>query len=134
MSSMAESEERRSRDRAPKARIDATPAATEDAPATPPAQDAGEAAPQGSEAPAGPDAAVRNVRQWLERTFPGNVNAVVFALVGFCVALLLFAIGLWRTLVLVVLVTAGVAFGQYLDGDAKIIRFLGTLFSNGNRR
>lgn len=134
---MTESEERATGGKAPKARIDATPAPDAPSPgddspkARPDADDLADAAATG---PAGAASAVRGLRSWLDETFPGHVNAVVFAFLGFLVALLLFAIGLWRTLVLVLLVTAGVAFGQYLDGDPKVIRFLSTLFSNGGRR
>ena len=66
---------------------------------------------------------------WLRRTFPGNEHAVVGGVAGLICALLLFAIGIWRTIVIVVLMFAGVAIGQISDGDPKIIRAIGRIFS-----
>ena len=64
-------------------------------------------------------------------TEAGHVNAVVFGFLGFVLAVMLFCIGLWQTLVIALLVACGVAFGQYLDGDPRIVRFVGRLFDNG---
>jgi uncharacterized membrane protein len=44
------------------------------------------------------------------------------------VALLVFLIGFWRMLLVVALVCVGVAIGQAIDGDARILRALGTLW------
>lgn len=147
---MAEREENVSGSKAPKARIDAAPSTSpeptiehgysasgqqevheEDKTQT--ASKAGSSSTDGA-AKKHASSVVRDLRAWLEDTFPGNVNAVIFAVLGLIVALLLFMIGLWRTLVLVVLVVLGVAFGQYLDGDPKIVRFFTTLFSDRNHR
>lgn len=76
-------------------------------------------------------AAVESVGSWLRQNFPGHVNAVVFGFLGFVLAVMLFCIGLWQTLVIALLVACGVAFGQYLDGDPRIVRFVGRLFDNG---
>ena len=43
-------------------------------------------------------------------------------------------IGLWQTILIALLVACGVAFGQYLDGDPRIIRFVGRLFDNGTHK
>lgn len=61
---------------------------------------------------------------WLGDAIPRNRYAVVGGLFGLVAALLLFWIGIVKTLVIVVLVVAGVACGQYLDGDPKLIRLL----------
>lgn len=75
-----------------------------------------------------------SVRAWVHETFPGHENAVAWGFVGFLVAILFFVIGFWRTLLVVLLVVAGVAFGQVLDGDPKIINTLRGLFSGDNGR
>lgn len=61
---------------------------------------------------------------WLARTLPGHQNAVLGGLAGLVVALLLFWIGLFKTLVIVVLVLVGVACGQLVDGDPKLVRIV----------
>lgn len=60
---------------------------------------------------------------WLHETFPGHENAVLCGVLGLIVAILLFAIGFWATLLVALCVTVGVAIGQLLDGDPKIITF-----------
>ena len=47
---------------------------------------------------------------------------------GILFAILIFTIGFWRTLLLVLLVLIGVAIGQQADGDPKILRALGKIF------
>lgn len=74
------------------------------------------------------------LRSWLHETFPGHENAVICGFVGFLVALLFFIIGFWRTLLVVLLVAVGVAFGQVLDGDPKIINTLRGLFGGDDGR
>lgn len=71
---------------------------------------------------------------WVHETFPGHENAVIGGFVGFLVALLFFVIGFWRTLLVVLLVAVGVAFGQVLDGDPKIINTLRGLFRGDDAR
>lgn len=73
------------------------------------------------------------VRSWVGATFPGNENAFWGGVVGLVAALVLIAIGPWYTLVIAVLVLAGVAVGQLADGDPKIINALRRLFSRGNQ-
>lgn len=75
-----------------------------------------------------------SVRTWLHETFPGHEHAAIWGFIGFLVALLFFAIGFWRALVVVLLVVVGVAFGQMLDGDPKIINTLRRIFSGDNGR
>ena len=67
---------------------------------------------------------------WVARTFPGHEHAFYGALIALVVALLVFAIGVLRVLFIAVLVLVGVAVGQMLDGDPKIIAAIRELFSN----
>lgn len=62
--------------------------------------------------------------RWLDETFPHSRNAVLGGLCGLLLAILLFSIGLIKTLVIAVLVLAGVALGQYADGDPKLVRIV----------
>lgn len=73
------------------------------------------------------------VRSWVGATFPGNENAFWGGVVGLVAALVLIAIGPWYAFVIAVLVLAGVAVGQLVDGDPKIINALRRLFSRGNQ-
>lgn len=66
---------------------------------------------------------------WVRRTFPGHEHAFWGGVLGFVVALLFLFLGLWRALVIVVLVVVGVAAGQALDGDSKIVDLLRRIFS-----
>jgi uncharacterized membrane protein len=66
----------------------------------------------------------RTIVAWIETRFPGHGNAIFFGLVGLIAAILVFSLGFWRTLLIAVLVVAGVAFGQYLDGDPRIVNAL----------
>ena len=62
------------------------------------------------------------VGEWLKSTFPGNENAVVFGCIGLIAAILIFVVGIWRALLVTLFVLIGVAIGQVVDGDPKIIR------------
>lgn len=64
---------------------------------------------------------------WLNATFPNNRGAVLGGVVGLIIALLFFAIGFWHTLFIAVLVLIGVAVGQYVDGDPKLVRAISKL-------
>ncbi len=86
--------------------------------AAPADQGAGNAKPEGS---------LARASQWLDQTFPNSRNAVIGGLVGLVVALLLFSIGLLKTLVIAILVLVGVAAGQYLDGDPKLVKAIQNL-------
>lgn len=116
----------------------AAPKAAAQRPTSP---NAGAAAPAG----ASPDDAARDdgaytvgesvrdgagaVSAWVSRTFPGHENAFWGGVIGLLVAVAFFALGPWRTALIAVLVVAGVAAGQMLDGDPKIINTLRKLFS-----
>lgn len=66
---------------------------------------------------------------WFRRAFPGHENAVIFGALGLIAAILIFVVGVWRTLVIVLFVVAGVAIGQVADGDPKILRTVQRLLS-----
>lgn len=65
--------------------------------------------------------------RWLDETFPNSRNAVLGGVTGLVVALLLFTIGVLKTLAIAILVVVGIACGQYLDGEPKIVRFIQNL-------
>lgn len=72
---------------------------------------------------------------WVHNTFPGHEHAFYGGVIALLLALLVFLIGLPRVLLICVLVFVGVAVGQVLDGDPKIIRTIRGLFDNdGDRR
>lgn len=62
--------------------------------------------------------------------FPGHENAVLGGIAGLIVALLIFFVGFWQTLFVALLVCTGIAVGQLLDGDPKIIRALKKLLDD----
>lgn len=70
------------------------------------------------------------VSAWVSKTFPGHENAFWGGVLGLLAAIVLLAFGIFKTLILVVLVVAGIAVGQLVDGDPKLIRALQRLFSN----
>ena len=98
------------------------------APAAAPASEENRApeSPSATGQAATPGALTRAVT-WFDATFPHSRHAVIGGVCGLVIALLLFAIGIPKTLVIVVLVVAGVAVGQYLDGDPKLIRLFQSL-------
>lgn len=98
-------------ERAPQAETGASAAAAANS-----ATDATGAAPE-------PGAFVR-ASQWLDQTFPHSRNAVLGGLCGLAVAILLFTIGIFKTLVIAILVVAGVALGQFADGDPKLVHIV----------
>lgn len=92
------------------------------------AQPSGDAAqPASGPEPAAQPGAFARASRWLDETFPNGRNAVLGGVTGLVVALLLFTIGVLKTLVIAILVVVGVACGQYLDGDPKIVRFVQNL-------
>lgn len=121
---------------------------TTSAPEPEPEQEAAYASP--ADGPAGPAAAplptepkeggkgfsnaYGATRGWVHRTFPGHEHAFYGGVGALIVALLTFIIGFWRMLLICVLVFIGVAIGQVLDGDPKIIRTITSLFENDDRR
>ena len=78
----------------------------------------------GRQARSAVDGARRKATAFAEGVAPGHGNAVFYGVVGFIAAVLIFLIGFWQTLFIAFLVLVGIAFGQYLDGDPKIIRAL----------
>ena len=83
----------------------------------------------GAPAQAAPNApgALERVCTWFAETFPNSRHAVLGGIAGLVVAIMLFTIGMLRTLVILVLVIVGVAAGQYLDGDPKLVRLFQSL-------
>ena len=66
---------------------------------------------------------------WVRRTFPGHEHAFWGGVLGFLAAILFLVLGLFRALVIIALVVVGVAIGQALDGDSKIMDLFRRLFS-----
>ena len=73
------------------------------------------------------------ISAWVSGTFPGNERAFWGGVVGLLAALVFFAIGFWRTVVIAVLVLVGIAVGQVLDGDPKIVNALRHIFTRNNQ-
>lgn len=67
---------------------------------------------------------------WVHRTYPGHEHAFWGGVIALLVAVLGFIIGPLRLLLVIILVVVGVAIGQVLDGDPKIIRLVRGLFDN----
>lgn len=85
------------------------------------------AQPANGTEPAAQPGAFARASHWLDETFPNSRNAVLGGVTGLVVALLLFTIGVLKTLVIAIFVVVGIACGQYLDGDPKIVRFIQNL-------
>lgn len=85
------------------------------------------AQPASGTEPAAQPGAFARASHWLDETFPNSRNAVLGGVTGLVVALLLFTIGVLKTLAIAILVVVGIACGQYLDGDPKIVRFIQNL-------
>lgn len=83
----------------------------------------------GAPAQAAPNApgVLERVCTWFAETFPNSRHAVLGGIAGLVVAIMLFTVGVLRTLVILVLVIVGVAAGQYLDGDPKLVRLFQSL-------
>lgn len=91
---------------------------------------AGNAASGDSGAAGSAAAGFSRVSAWVGKTFPGHENAFWGGVFGLVAAVVLLAFGILKTLIVVVLVVAGIAVGQLVDGDPKLIRALQRLFSN----
>lgn len=65
---------------------------------------------------------------WLHTTFPGREHAVIGGVCGLIAALLIFWIGVWRVLLIVVCVAVGVAFGQLFDGKPRLLKLIKDMF------
>lgn len=85
------------------------------------------AQPASGPEPAAQPGAFARASHWLDETFPNSRNAVLGGVTGLVVALLLFTIGVLKTLAIAILVVVGIACGQYLDGAPKIVRFIQNL-------
>lgn len=86
--------------------------------------------PSGASSASSAQAGFSRVSAWVSKTFPGHENAFWGGVLGLVAAVVLLAFGILKTLIVVVLVVAGIAVGQLVDGDPKLIRALQRLFSN----
>jgi len=68
---------------------------------------------------------------WLSSNFPGHENAVFGGICGLVVALLIFIIGFWKALFVVICVLVGVAIGQYMDGNPTVVKAFRRFFGGG---
>ena len=91
---------------------------------------AGNAASGDSGAAGSAAAGFSRVSAWVSKTFPGHENAFWGGVLGLVAAVVLLAFGILKTLIVAVLVVAGIAVGQLVDGDPKLIRALQRFFSN----
>lgn len=69
----------------------------------------------------GGESLLDQLRAWVGTAMPGHENAVLWGIAGLAIALILLFVGFWQFLVIMLFVVAGVSFGQYLDGDPKIM-------------
>lgn len=65
------------------------------------------------------------------QVFPGHEHAVIGGIAGLLVAVLFFLLGFWRTVLVCLLVFCGVAIGQYLDGDPRIVNLVRRALGDG---
>ena len=70
----------------------------------------------------------------MHRTFPGHEHAFWGGVIAVFVALLVFAIGIGRVIFIVALVVVGVAVGQIIDGDPKMINAVRDLIDSDRKR
>ena len=70
---------------------------------------------------------------WVRRTFPGQEKAFWGALIGLVAAVVFLAVGPWPLVVIAAFVFVGVAAGQVLDGDPKIVNTLRHLFNRNSQ-
>ncbi|MBP3893970.1 MAG: DUF2273 domain-containing protein [Atopobiaceae bacterium] len=68
---------------------------------------------------------------WISKVAPGHEHAVLGGICGLVFAVLFFVIGFWQTLFVALLVVVGVAFGQYLDGDPRIVNLIRRALTGG---
>lgn len=115
--------------KAPKTTVEQDPSTDADAASKPDPASNPDPAPAASE-PFSLARSVSKLSAWFKRTFPGHENAVIFGAAGLVAAILIFALGIWRTLVIALFVTAGVAIGQVADGDPKILRAIRRFLSD----
>lgn len=70
----------------------------------------------------------KNAREF-GQFYKRNTAAVCLGVVGFIIALSIFSIGFFKTLLFCILILAGIIIGQYIDGKPKIIMFFMRLFN-----
>ena len=70
------------------------------------------------------------IADWMKSTFPGHEKSFIGGLVGLVVALLFLSLGIGRALVVIVFIIIGVAVGQYLEGDPKILTAIRNWLAN----
>ena len=101
-----------------------------------PAPEAAEAKPAAGEARS-VGSALRDgmgvISAWVRRTFPGQEKAFWGALIGLVAAVVFLAVGPWPLVVIAAFVFVGVAAGQVLDGDPKIVNTLRHLFNRNSQ-
>ena len=84
--------------------------------------------PAPAEAPVAPapvatvPAATRGFSAWLTLNFPGHEHTALGAFTGLVLALLVFAIGVWRVVFIAAMVTGGAVIGSFFDGESGIRR------------
>lgn len=71
-----------------------------------------------------------SVTDWVRKTFPGHEHAFWGGVLALFIALLVFMIGLWRVLFIGIVVVIGVAVGQVLDGDPKLVNAIRNLLDS----
>ncbi len=102
------------------------PSQTADAPG----QDA-RTEPSGNSRPKRPR---ESLASWVHRSFPGHEHAFWGGVVALLVALLVFVIGLWRVIFISIVVIVGIAIGQVLDGDPKLVNTIRDLIDSERRQ
>lgn len=71
---------------------------------------------------------LNNAVTWFKRTFHGHEHTIIFGVLGFVAAIIYLFFDFFQSLVVVIFVLVGVALGQKVDGDPKIINFVKRLF------
>ena len=76
---------------------------------------------------------VGRISAWVRRSFPGQEKAFWGAIIGLVAAIVFLAVGPWPLVVIAVFVFVGVAAGQALDGDPRIVNTLRHLFNRNSQ-
>lgn len=77
-------------------------------------------------------AATRGFSAWLTVNFPGHEHTALGAFTGLVLALLVFAIGVWRVVFIAAMVTGGAVIGSFFDGESGVRRVIRRLLG-GNK-
>ena len=75
-----------------------------------------------------------SLASWVHRSFPGHEHAFWGGVVALLIALLVFIIGLWRVIFIGIVVIVGIAVGQVLDGDPKLVNAIRDLIDSERRQ